>query len=201
MTQLVGVVQAGFGNSTTIRSMLRIAGFQCEEVFNPRRLQDFSHVILPGVGHWSRGSQLLSTGGWSAAIKELAANQVPILGVCLGMQLLGVGSEEGEGPGLSLIDMEARSIGGDARTTNVGWKRITGSHGTNTLTNGGPYYFTHSFAVNSSGRPFEVAHIQEQSKIVALVNSANVWGAQFHPERSNSNGSDFLKAFVEGTLR
>lgn len=194
-------MQAGFGNSTTIRSMLRIAGFECEEVLDPERLQDFSHLILPGVGHWSRGSRLLSNGGWSAAIKELAGNQVPILGVCLGMQLLGLGSEEGEGSGLSLIEMETRSVGEDARTTNVGWKRIVGSQGNEIAIKKGPYYFTHSFAVRASGRPFEVAHVQEQEEIVAVVNSANVWGAQFHPERSNSNGSDFLRAFVEGTLR
>ena len=200
MSRRVGIVQAGFGNSSTIVNMLRIQGFDAHELRDPSAIDGYSHLVLPGVGHWSRGSDLLSTHGWDDAIRGHVLKGFHLLGVCLGMQLLGKSSEEGAGYGLSLIDMMTTSLEPDGRRTNVGWKELEAIGLRAGSEVRGPFYFTHSFGVKAEGRSFEVATIQGSSQAVALVNQGNIWGAQFHPERSNVNGAAFLAAFVQDRL-
>lgn len=201
MSPKIGVIQAGFGNSFTIANMLRVLEFQAEEVFYPTDLAKFSHIILPGVGNWSRGAELLSKRGW---VEELHARRIagdPILGVCLGMQLLGKSSDEGVGAGLGLLDFNVVSLSQSTqRKVNVGWKMLLPGEQGPEFQLIGPFYFTHSYCIQASGADFEKAYVDGSRQICAVVNEENIWGAQFHPERSNTVGMQFLKNFVLGTL-
>jgi glutamine amidotransferase len=197
----VGVIQAGFGNSSTIVNMLRLNGSNATEVRSPAELGDKSHVILPGVGNWGRAISLLRTGNWFDELNLLASKGTNILGVCLGMQLLGTSSHENAGMGLGLINFEVESVGLNSRVTNVGWKKVVSSRTTWNHEFEGPYYFTHSYCVPAASNSFEMAVVQDAPGIVAVINSGNVWGAQFHPERSGRSGANFLMNFVNDGLK
>lgn len=194
-------MQAGFGNSYTIANMLRIMEFDAEEVRDSQSLSRFSHIVLPGVGNWSRGSELLLLGGWVDELHSRFSDGAAILGVCLGMQLLGKRSEEGPGHGLGLIDFNVERITQNSqRKINVGWKQLSPAQCKPDFQAYGPFYFTHSYCVPASGAEFEIAYVSESKDICGLVNVGNVWGAQFHPERSNTFGMHFLRNFVLGSL-
>lgn len=197
----VGVIQAGFGNSSTVVNMLRMNGYSVAEVSEASEVSSYSHLILPGVGNWGRGARALSEGGWDSAIRAAVTDGASVLGVCLGMQLLCKTSAENEGAGLGLLNLTVEGIGAHTRVTNVGWKKIESSReGWEDLYYGGPYYFTHSYCIRSTGSLVQVATVADAPEIVAVVNSGKVWGAQFHPERSGLNGLNFLRGFLEGAI-
>lgn len=199
-SERVGVIQAGFGNSSTVVNMLRLNGFNAAEISDAAQVSSFSHLILPGVGNWGRAVTAITEGGWDSAIRKAASDGASVLGVCLGMQLLCTASAENEGAGLGLINLTVEPIGQHSRVTNVGWRKLDSSREGWVGQYDGPYYFTHSFCVRSSANPSQIATVQGSPDIVASINIGNIWGAQFHPERSGRYGLNFLRGFVEGEL-
>lgn len=191
----LGVIQAGFGNSSTVINMLRIIGAEAFEVSNPDQIADFSHLILPGVGNWSAAIKMLEDGKWTFPIKNAVEAGKPLLGICLGMQLLGLSSAEGDGKGLSLLDFSVVPYSAQ-QGANVGWQRVSEVTTHKGLLMGRKFYFTHSFCVPRKLSAFEWLESQTPVKFVAGVRHENVWGVQFHPERSSHAGMEFLRGFV-----
>lgn len=169
-----------------------------EEITCPDKSLNFTHLILPGVGHWTEGTRKLDDGGWRPTINSAAESGVFILGVCLGMQLLGRMSEEGEGVGLGLLDFHTvrHKVNGEG-ATNVGWQVVSELGLERSMTTSSlRFYFTHSFCVPKNNKSFEWLESSTNPVFIAGVRHGNIWGMQFHPERSAKSGAQILHEFA-----
>jgi len=169
-------------------------------------------LILPGVGNFADCAALLNQGGWVDALhREVIERRTPLLGICVGMQLLATGSFEGsiDGKlvaGLGFIPGEVkhlRQLGCNLRVPHVGWNSVT-QHGENchllaSIPDGTDFYFVHSYAFI----PYEAADLQASTDygapVSAIVRRGHIWGTQFHPEKSSRAGFQLLRNFIEGT--
>ena len=170
-------------------------------------------LILPGVGHFSDCVQLLNAGGWTQALRdEVLGYNRPLLGVCLGMQLLADASMEGvtdaQGvPGLGLVPGRVehlRTLGCLARVPHVGWNAIAKTPAHDHLFNGIPdgtdFYFVHSYAFLPADTNDILAFADYGVPVTAAVRRGHVWGTQFHPEKSSRAGFQLLRNFIAGPI-
>jgi glutamine amidotransferase len=179
--KVIGVIDHGVGNSISILNLLRKIGIETRKISNSDEFiqcsRSLSNLIIPGVGAFDAGIRALNRGGLVPRIKEFASRGGCILGICLGMQLLFDGSEEGELPGLGLIPGTLVAIKGTQRfrVPHVGWTPIMPIRedkllsGINRLT----FYHNHSFAL-SSPNAFEIAKIEYSSEFSVVVRNQNV---------------------------
>lgn len=196
----IGVVDYGVGTWTSVVNMIDSIGVFGESCANPDNLNRFSHIILPGVGNFSEADSRLNALGWRDALQAKAASGTPILGICLGMQLLGSGSEEGEGEGLNLLDFrtEKLSSSGDFRVPNIGWN-VVQKKADHPIFQGWTedfrFYFVHGFAVPESC-PDAIGMTDHNDMFTSVVAKDNVVGVQFHPEKSHKYGQRLIQNFV-----
>jgi glutamine amidotransferase len=206
----VGVINYGVGNVGSVFQafqQLRAAPVLIDKAADMRSADA---LILPGVGGFSDCKRLLDQGGWSEAIcDQVRAHQKPILGICLGMQLLADSGEEGaeDGgltPGLGLIPGTVRSLkslGCHDRVPHVGWNAVEPlqDHAAmKGIASGTDFYFVHSYAFVPELETDKIAICNYGIAVTAIVARNKVWGAQFHPEKSSRAGLQLLKNFVEG---
>jgi glutamine amidotransferase len=206
----VGVIDYGVGN---LGSVLRALERLCATPVLIDRAIDAHHVdalILPGVGGFSECKQILDKGGWTEAIRDEAlVYKKPLLGICLGMQLLADFGEEGASdgkpmPGLGLIPGRVaglRGLGCSARIPHIGWNSITiKNHNSlfDGISSGTDFYFVHSYAFIPEADDDVIAITHYETNVTAAVARGNVWGTQFHPEKSSRAGIRLLKNFILG---
>jgi glutamine amidotransferase len=206
----VGVIDYGVGN---LGSVLRaLAELRVTPVLVSRvaELHATDCLILPGVGNFADCARLLDDGGWTTALRdEVLCYKRPLLGVCVGMQLLADSSTEGatEGqdtPGLGFIPGQVRhlrSFGCRLRVPHVGWNGITRTRTDDHLMAGIPdgtdFYFVHSYAFAPQDQAYVLATTDYGVPVTAAVRRGHVWGTQFHPEKSSRAGFRLLKNFIE----
>ena len=170
-----------------------------------------SKLILPGVGHFDHAIDLLNQSGMRQAIEtQVLKNNVPILGICVGMQILSNRSDEGDKPGLGWIDGEVRSLEHIVRSTesnplpHMGWNDVIASNSSplfvGCILDDLRFYFLHSFYFDC-GKPEVncIATTDYSDNFCCAVNSKNIYGVQFHPEKSHHFGEIILKNFAELT--
>jgi glutamine amidotransferase len=206
----VGVIDYGVGN---LGSVLRALEGLCATPVLIDRAIDAHHVdalILPGVGGFSECKQILDKGGWTEAIRDEAlAYKKPLLGICLGMQLLADFGEEGVSdgqptPGLGLIPGRVsglRGLGCSARIPHIGWNSISVRNDNSLfdgISSGTDFYFVHSYAFIPEADDDVIAITHYGKDITAAVARGNIWGTQFHPEKSSRAGIRLLKNFILG---
>jgi glutamine amidotransferase len=209
----VGVIDYGVGNLGSVMRSLDELGVTPTFVTRAIDLNAMDRLILPGVGNFSDCAQLLHKDGWPEALRaEVLASGKPLLGVCVGMQLLasssmeGVDSSASEGTlGLGLIPGRVehlRKLGCDLRVPHVGWNSvspITSIGGLfDGIPNGTDFYFVHSYAFVAAEQADVLATIDYGVTVTAAVRRGNVWGTQFHPEKSSRAGFRLLRNFIEG---
>jgi glutamine amidotransferase len=196
----VAVVNSGGANISSVLHALRRLGAEPKFTDDPVQISTAEHVILPGVGAAGRAMDVLREHGLVDVIRKL---RQPVLGVCLGMQLLFESSEEDDATLLGLIPARLERFPGNGglRVPHMGWNSIENIR-PDPLTgalDGKWFYFVHSFAaplgdwtLSSSrhGKPFS-----------AIVRQGNFYGAQFHPERSAGAGAGLLRGFLEASLK
>ena len=189
MTALA-LIDAGGANLGSVRYALERLGVQAQVVRDADGLAGAQRVILPGVGAAGPAMALLRERGLLDALQALA---VPLLGICLGMQLLAKdSSEEGLTPGLGLVEGSVRPLKGLSRIPHMGWNVVDWREG-EALASGVPswFYFVHSFALEESPDAVATCTV-EGRRFVAAVRRGSVAGCQFHPERSGPEGVAFL---------
>lgn len=196
----IGVVDAGIGTWKAFITILEHLGVRAEVTRAPELLGNFSHLILPGVGNFVSASSQLQEGGWTGPLVSFAESGKPFLGVCLGMQLLGSQSAEGLGSGLGLIEFESTRLPseGPYRVPNIGWSSLAITENHNLFENQASdarFYFSHSFGINGV-HPNAIAKTLHNSAFTSVIAKGNVAGAQFHPEKSQLHGINFLRNFV-----
>ena len=195
MTDVV-VIDHGAGNYASIAHALRRLGHACTRSADAARIAAASHVILPGVGAAGDAMRHLDAGGLTTLIPGL---RQPVLGICLGMQLLHEASAENDVGCLGILPGRAERLpaGPGLRTPHMGWNTLavrTGCPLTAGLDAGAYVYFVHSYAVAPG--PSTVAVADYGVTFSALVSRGNFHGAQFHPERSGVHGSRLLANFL-----
>lgn len=206
---MLAVIDYNCGNLGSLGRALERIGSEFEFVSTAEGVSGKSKLILPGVGNFGFASQHLSESGIGRALVAAATGGIPVLGICLGMQLLFERSEEGDQglPGLSLIEGSVRalrSLGVRGRVPHIGWNSLSIEDNKASLLNGihtgDDVYFVHSFAVVPSSPTSLLATCEyETVQITAAVQEGNVLGVQFHPEKSSAVGERILRNFVESS--
>jgi glutamine amidotransferase len=166
-------------------------------VEKPADLKDFDAVVLPGVGNFRAGSQTIRA--MKGRISELAEGGVPLLGVCLGMQLLFESSEESQGEGLGMLKGKVVSLPSSAKIPHMGWNTLKVLRQSSLLegVSGDDYfYFVHSYYGSPTDRNVVVAETDYGLSFASVVAKGNVWGTQFHPEKSGKPGETVLRNFA-----
>ena len=198
----VAVVDYGAGNLKSVTKAMKYLGFSCEVVSEPEALGRFDAVILPGVGAFPKCMEALRQRGLDRALIREAGSGKPLLGICLGMQmLLDESTELGLSKGLGLIPGRVERIPTDWKLPHIGWNSLQILHEnplTSDLAPGDYVYFVHSFAARVSDRE-DLAMTTDYgaAEVAAMVAKGNVFGCQFHPEKSGDVGLSILKRFGE----
>lgn len=204
---MIAIVDYGVGNLFSLSSSLKALGIESELTADPTRLQQADQVILPGVGAFGDAMKKLQATGLDQAVKQLAASGKPLLGICLGMQLLFDSSEEfGQQAGLGLIPGRVVSLkeafeqkGIDLKVPHIGWNPITIKQTSPLLKNiqeQDQFYYVHSFYATDCESHL-VATSEYGVSVPGIVAKDNVYGTQFHPEKSGKVGLALLQAFAE----
>jgi imidazole glycerol-phosphate synthase subunit HisH len=199
----VSVVDAGIGNFMAVNNMLRRVGVSSRVASNPNELDESTHIILPGVGSFDGAMERLNDGDWTQELSLFVSERRgTLVGICLGAQLLGKTSEEGELEGLGFIDFDVRRIQTSGLPLpHMGWNTVQPVGPAQEFTNlfeSSKYYFAHSYAipVDPSFTAGTTTHGQQFSSV---VKSERIWGFQFHPEKSHSYGMRLLKDVFDAT--
>ena len=201
----VAVVNYGMGNLGSVRRALEDLAVEVAVAEHPAALFDANRVILPGVGAFGEGMARLRAAGWVDALQRVVLDSgKPLLGICLGMQMLANASEEnGVNEGLNLIPGRVRrldALGCSLRIPHVGWNEVRHRDGTPLfaqIPQGMDFYFVHSYAFDVDD-PDDIAATTEYGvPMTAAVRRGHVFGTQFHPEKSSKAGRQVLRNFLD----
>ncbi|MGZ4185318.1 MAG: imidazole glycerol phosphate synthase subunit HisH [Solirubrobacteraceae bacterium] len=199
----IGVVDYGMGNRRSVQKALEHVGAQVALTDDRDVLGDCAGLVVPGVGAFPEAMRRLNGLGLSELIRARAADGVPVLGICLGMQVLLQRSEELEPTdGLGLIRGQVTWLeAGDLRIPHIGWNEVTferPSPLTAGLPSGGcPFYHVHSLAARPDDPDDVVASAEYGERFATIVAHGSVFGVQFHPEKSSAHGLRMLESFID----
>lgn len=196
------IVDYGLGNLPSVAKAFRRIGCAAEISGDPERIRRADRLVLPGVGHFATGMANLRSSGLAEALEERVRGQgVPLLAICLGVQLLSRGSEEGDAPGLGWIAADTVRFALDGkgfRAPHFGWNTIASSRPLlGPELDGASYYFAHSFHLTRCDPAHALASTSYGIDFVSVVQTANILGTQFHPEKSHARGLALLSRFLE----
>lgn len=198
---MISIVNYGVGNLASIHNMLRKVGVRSVVASTANEILAAEKIILPGVGHYDHAMTMLNRSGLRDALEKVAIDlSRPVLGICLGAQILGISSEEGELPGLGWIDMVCKKIPATigVRVPHMGWNSIsmkTESALFEFAMADARYYFVHSYYMECSRLSDAVGATKHGIDFTSVVQRGNIYGTQFHPEKSLRHGLAVLKAF------
>lgn len=202
---MITIIDYGAGNMKSVQNMLRKIGVASILTKEISVIESANKLILPGVGHFDYGMQQLRKSGLIELLNQkVLIDQIPILGICLGAQMLGNKSEEGTEKGLGWIDMDivkfdATILPPHLKIPHMSWNEITIKKNTPLLTGfeeNPRYYFVHSYYMQPYQQEDILCTANYGEEFVAGVNKKNIFGVQFHPEKSHKFGMQLLKNFA-----
>ena len=201
---MISIIDYGVGNLFSLRSSLRAIGINADYTGNPAEIRKADKLILPGVGAFRDAREALRSTGLDRVVQEEAGRGKPLMGICLGMQMLFDRSYEyGEYEGLGLIPGEIVPMEGripkDLPIPHIGWNELMLKQPSPLMkntANGDYVYFVHSYYAETPAE-YVIATTDYGVEMTAAVQKDNVYGCQFHPEKSSEVGLSILKAFCE----
>jgi glutamine amidotransferase len=200
---MIAIVDYDMGNVASVANMLkRVGAADATLTRDPEMLRKAERIILPGVGAFEKGMANLEGFGLLDALNEAAYDRhVPILGICLGMQLLTRQSEEGNMPGLGWIDAETirfRVADPSFKIPHMGWSEVRVARANPLVDQEATprYYFVHAYHLSCTNEDAVLATANYGVDFPAIVSNRNIYGVQFHPEKSHRFGMDLLKRFL-----
>lgn len=197
----VTIVDYGVGNLRSVQKALEHSGKSVAIASDPAAIRAARRVLLPGVGAFGAAVQRLHETGLDEALRDAARDGTPLLGICLGMQLLlDQSHEKGDRDGLGLVSGEVvRFAENGLKVPQIGWNTVTpnGSPLLDGIPDGTMYYFAHSFYCRPAEAGVVGGTTDYGGDYCSVIAAGNIHGAQFHPEKSGRAGLEFLKRFAE----
>jgi glutamine amidotransferase len=202
MKKKIGIIDVGFGNIASVINAIRFLKYDYKVIKRSSELRLLTHLILPGVGSFNKAAKKLQKNGWHPEIKKFVNEGKPLLGICMGMQLLfEEGTEHGTAKGLGLFKGRCEIFKKDKKypLPHVGFNLV--KHNNTSIWNGianySPFYFIHSYRVLPNKEKIKVGLTSYGEKFISFIEKNNIFGAQFHPEKSHRAGLALLQNFVE----
>jgi imidazole glycerol phosphate synthase glutamine amidotransferase subunit len=192
----VSIVSTGIANIASVQAAFRRLGVETVLTGDPDDVRHASHVMLPGVGAFGPGMATLKDHGLDEALSERAAEDKPLMAICLGLQLLGQLSEESPGvSGLGVYPGQARRFSDEVRVPHFGWNAVEPARPMRFLTTGYAY-FANSYRVMDAPLGWDVAWTEYDGPFVAAMERGNLLACQFHPELSGPWGLELLRRWA-----
>lgn len=201
---MISVINYGVGNINSVCNMICKVKGGVRVIDNPAQIFEAKKLILPGIGAFDHGMESLQRGGWLQPLQEMVLEKkVPILGICLGMQLMCQSSEEGQLKGLGWIDATVnkfefeKSLG--LQVPHMGWNSVRAVNGNALIPHGAEdqrFYFVHSYFVRCQDQKDVHTIANYGHDFVSSFSRDNIYGVQFHPEKSHRFGMDLIRNFV-----
>jgi glutamine amidotransferase len=203
---MIHIVDYGLGNIQALMTVFKRLGVESTLAHSAEDLRGAKKLILPGVGAFDQAIELLNASGMRSSLEDLVnSDGVPVLGICVGMQMLANGSDEGIRKGLSWIDGRVCSFASnppsaDLPTPHMGWNDVVATSGSplfKGLENGARFYFLHSYFFECRNTEHSSARTEYGFQFDCAVQKGNIFGVQFHPEKSHHWGAALLKNFAD----
>lgn len=204
---MITIIDYGAGNIGSIQNMIKRMGGECVISNCPNEISNAQKLILPGVGSFDHGMKNLKKSNLIEILrKKVFEHNTPILGICLGMQLMTLGSEEGDEPGLGFINARVKKFqteNNKLKIPHMGWNTITLSKpsqlfdGLTVETSEQKFYFVHSYYVECTNSSDILASTNYIREFTSAFEKNNIIGMQFHPEKSHKYGMKVFKNFIE----
>ena len=203
--QTITIVDYGMGNLFSVKKKLDKLKAKVIISSDPEVVRNAEKLILPGVGHFGKAMENLRQANLIEALNDaVLKNKTPILGICLGMQLMATFSEEGNVEGLGWFDAQVLKFQvSDTlrfKVPHVGWNQINSSKSSKLMTGIGPeaeFYFVHSYYMKVNNASDELNSANYELPFTAAIEKGNIFGVQYHPEKSHDVGEILLRNFVE----
>ena len=203
---MIGIIDCGYGNTGSLESAYAVLGISTTRIIKVSQLSEQTHVILPGVGSFDDTMSRYNRNGFSAKLVQLAnEKKIKILGICVGLQVLCLGSEEGDLPGLGLVNARVKKLHTPQKDTelilpHMGWNTLCQQQNHPLLNDisflDQAFYFLHSYFVCLNDARDLVASCTYGVDIPSVIARDNLFGTQFHPEKSHSDGLKLLENFA-----
>ena len=203
----VGIINYGVGNIGSVIGSVNNLGYNYKIIEKETDFETADKLILPGIGNFKKCKEILDEKNFTFKIKEsVLVKKKPILGICLGMQLLASSGTEGNNKlseGLNLINgkvINLKELGSNLVLPHIGWNNILIKKRSPILKNipdNTDFYFVHNFAYTELSKVNIIAEASYGINFPVLINNKNVWGTQFHPEKSSKAGVEIIKNFIK----
>ncbi len=195
----VAIFDYGAGNIFSLKNSLEKAGASVDVITNFDKFNEYSGLLLPGVGNFDPAIKSITEFS-KTAFKDFTKDTIPILGICLGMEMFFEKSEEGKEKGLGIMDGEVIVLPPSLKVPHMGWNDLEIKKSGKILEgveNGSWVYFVHSYRVKPNSSDVITAESDYGIKVPAVVEQDNFFGTQFHPEKSGSVGQIMIKNFLD----
>ena len=201
---MIGIIDYGLGNLSAISNIYRGLGIPATFVSTDVEIKSVDKLILPGVGSFDGAMQCLEQNNLIDCLHhEVMINSKPILGICVGMQIMALASEEGQASGLGWVNATVKKFKPSKhqdklRLPHMGWNTVKNVNGSLVFTGmqDAKFYFLHSYYFQPVHADIIIGTTHYGEKFISSIRQKNIYGAQFHPEKSHDCGVKFLKNFA-----
>jgi len=200
MNKKILIIDYGLGNLASVANALTKLEFPFEISSDIGMIKNAKALILPGVGAAGQGMENLISRGMDKVIVDQATSGTPLLGICLGMQLLLYSSEEGDVNCLGLVKGKVKKFNTDLKVPQIGWNQVTNKNNSTLLKgikNKNYFYFVNSYYCQPQNEKIKKGITDYGGKFCSVLENGNLYGVQFHPEKSGDIGLQLLKNFWE----
>lgn len=197
---MITIIDYGVGNLRSVEKAIQFLGYEAQVTDDLKIIENAEKLILPGVGHFGESMEKLKSHGLDSLLKEVAQKNTPLLGICLGLQMLFDYSEESDTAGLGILKGDIVKIPNTGlKIPQIGWNSldIKGGRLFNGIDDKSYVYFVHSYYLNSKDKNIVSATVDYGATLDVAVESGNIFATQFHPEKSGKIGLSILKNFAE----